>query len=120
MWRRGADGHSGWSPGPKKHSKTFYSLTVVQEQANVAVLSRNRILERIDKDVDDREGLIITPILDPKSAFDADSVDLRLGCHFLLPKSQQPVYSPDEDSFTSLHDRVQGKRPMGAAHARGS
>ena len=72
----------------------------------MAVLSKNKILERMNKDVDDREGLVITPILDPKSAFDADSVDLRLGCHFLLPKSQQPVYSPDEDSSTSLHDPV--------------
>ena len=60
----------------------------------------------MNRDVDDREGLVITPILDPQSAFDADSVDLRLGCHFLLPKSQQPVYSPDEDSSTSLHDPV--------------
>jgi dCTP deaminase len=39
--------------------------------------------------------------------FDADSVDLRLGCYFLLPKTlDQPFFSPDKRSATSLHVRV--------------
>jgi dCTP deaminase len=72
----------------------------------MAVLSKNRILERMDLPVDDPGGLVITPIIDRQSAFDADSVDLRLGCHFLLPKSQEPVFCPDEKSSTSLHDQI--------------
>ena len=38
---------------------------------------------------------------------DADSLDLRLGCHFLLPKVlPEPYFCPDETSATSLHTRV--------------
>jgi len=72
----------------------------------MAVLSRGLIERRMKLPVDHPQRLVITPILDPKVAFDADSVDVRLGCHFLLPKSQQPVYCPDENSSTSLHDHV--------------
>jgi len=72
----------------------------------MSVLSKSRILDRLSRVVDDPRGLVVTPILDRSSAFDADSIDLRLGCHFLLPKAQQPVYSPDETSSTSLHDHV--------------
>lgn len=72
----------------------------------MAVQSRQKIQDRMRLPIDNPGGLVITPILDPDSAFDADSVDLRLGCHFLLPKSQQPVYSPDENSASSLHDHI--------------
>jgi dCTP deaminase len=54
-------------------------------------------------------SLVITPLLskDKKDIFDADSVDLRLGCHFLLPKTlDQPFFSPDRSSATSLHVRA--------------
>jgi len=74
------------------------------------VLSRKEILERMEKfGVNDRRGLVITPIVckDRDQVFDADSVDLRLGCHFLLPKTlDQPFFSPDRDSATSLYVRV--------------
>jgi dCTP deaminase len=41
------------------------------------------------------------------TAFDADSVDLRLGSHFLLPKVlPRPFYCPDQSSATSLHVHV--------------
>ena len=72
----------------------------------MAVLSRSRIQERLKLPIDDPGGLVITPILDTAAFDDADSVDLRLGCHFLLPKSQQPLFSPDEQSSTSLHDHI--------------
>ena len=72
----------------------------------MAVLSKSRISDRLKLPVDDPGGLVITPILDRESAFDADSVDLRSGCHFLLPKSQEPVFCPDEKSSTSLHDQI--------------
>jgi len=56
--------------------------------------------------VDNDGNLVITPLIDDKknSIFDADSVDLRLGCHFLLPKMlDQPFFSPDRSSSSSLH-----------------
>src|SRR6266496_1127767 len=72
------------------------------------VLSRNEILNRMSQSVK-RSGLVITPLLykDENDIFDADSVDLRLGCHFLLPKAlDQPFFSPDTSSATSLYVRV--------------
>jgi dCTP deaminase len=74
------------------------------------VLSRREIIERIEKfSVNDSRGLVITPLLRDKNneVFDADSVDLRLGCYFLLPKTlEQPFFSPDRSSAMSLHTKI--------------
>jgi len=74
------------------------------------VLSRQEILTRMTEyDVTHQKNLVITPLFYQKheDIFDADSVDLRLGCHFLLPKSlDQPFFSPDRTSATSLHVKV--------------
>ena len=73
------------------------------------VLSREEILGRMRKPVSLEENIVITPLIceDPADIFDADSVDLRLGCHFLLPKTlDQPFFSPDRSSQTSLHVKV--------------
>ncbi len=73
------------------------------------VLNKKEILERMRKPASNRQSLVITPLLCRKESdvFDADSVDLRLGCYFLLPKTlDQPFFSPDKTSATSLHVRV--------------
>jgi len=73
------------------------------------VLSRKEILRRMREfEVSDEQSLVITPILgDESDIFDADSVDLRLGTHFLLPKTlDQPFFSPDRSSAASLHVHV--------------
>jgi dCTP deaminase len=74
------------------------------------VLRRSEILSRLrDYPVTDDRSLVITPLLRTKKhdLFDADSVDLRLGSFFLLPKTlDQPYFSPDRSSATALHDRV--------------
>src|SRR5882672_3138447 len=73
------------------------------------VLNKKEILERMRKRASNRQSLVITPLLRQKESdvFDADSVDLRLGCYFLLPKTlDQPFFSPDKTSATSLHVRV--------------
>jgi len=74
------------------------------------VLSKKEILDRMQKfGVSDPRSLVITPLLYRKESdvFDADSVDLRLGCYFLLPKTlDQPFFSPDKESATSLHAKV--------------
>lgn len=73
----------------------------------MSVLSRREIQVRLRKKPDDERGLIITPLLCGEEPFDADSVDLRLGCYFLLPKVlRTPFFCPDEKSATCLHDRV--------------
>jgi dCTP deaminase len=74
------------------------------------VLSKKEILRRMDDfSVSHESNLVITPLLckDRNDIFDADSVDLRLGCYFLLPKTlDQPFFSPDRSSATSLHVRA--------------
>ena len=74
------------------------------------VLTKSEILSRIrDFPVGSPQNLVITPLLYERESdlFDADSVDLRLGSYFLLPKTlDQPYFSPDRSSATSLHERV--------------
>lgn len=74
------------------------------------VLSRGEILERMEQfGANHPRSLVITPLLykKKKDVFDADSVDLRLGCYFLLPKTlDQPFFSPDRSSAVSLHTKV--------------
>ncbi len=74
------------------------------------VLSKLEIMSRMrDHPVSAEGNLVITPLLYSKESdvFDADAVDLRLGCYFLLPKTlDQPFFSPDRSSATSLHTRV--------------
>jgi dCTP deaminase len=76
------------------------------------VLTKSDILSRLRScPVGSPESLVITPLLYRKGKesdiFDADSVDLRLGSYFLLPRTlDRPYFSPDRSSATSLHDRV--------------
>lgn len=61
---------------------------------------------RLNLPVGDEKSLVITPRVRPE-AFDEDSVDLRLGCYFLLPKrSQEPYFAPDKHTATSLHVKM--------------
>jgi dCTP deaminase len=57
----------------------------------MAVLSKGEIEDRLKLTIDDPKSLIITPLLDPNS-FDQDSVDLRLGTHFLMPQVPPQPY----------------------------
>jgi dCTP deaminase len=74
------------------------------------ILSQRQILDRLRKyTVGSPKSLVITPLIYDKigDVFDADSVDLRLGNYFLLPRVlDQPYFSPDKTSSTTLHDRV--------------
>jgi dCTP deaminase len=51
----------------------------------MAILSEDQVKGRLKLEITDGRSLVITP-RPRKDAFDADSVDLRLGCHFLLPQ----------------------------------
>jgi dCTP deaminase len=71
------------------------------------VFARQDILARMDLPVHDSKGLILTPFLRRDAALDADSVDVRLGTYFLLPRSlPEPYFSPDRNTATSLHQKV--------------
>jgi len=73
----------------------------------MAVLSRKAILRRLALDVYNPKNLVVTPLLARNEAFDDDSLDLRLGSYFLLPRVPGfPFYCPDEESSFSFHTRV--------------
>ena len=78
----------------------------------MAVLSNAKILQRLRYSVENKKSLVITPLLNEEEALDLDSIDLRLGSHFLLPRTvQQPFLCPDSTSATSQH--VQMHVPFG-------
>jgi dCTP deaminase len=73
----------------------------------MGVLTSREMRRRMKLDIDDAASLVITPLLEEKSAFDIDSVDLRLGTHFLFPRvPPRPYFCPDKDSKDSFHMRV--------------
>ena len=52
------------------------------------------------------ESLVVTPLLQRRDAIGDDSIDLRLGCYFLLPRlslSRQAHFCPDSKSSESLY-----------------
>lgn len=73
----------------------------------MAILSRKAIARRLALDIDEPQSLVVTPLLAREEAFDDDSLDLRLGSYFLLPRAPGfPFYCPDEQSSFSFHTRV--------------
>jgi dCTP deaminase len=77
----------------------------------MAILSKSEIQRRLKLEIKHKECLVITPR--PRSeAFDSDSVDLRLGCHFLSPQV------PPEPSWGSAqvggHSHTRIHVPLGS------
>lgn len=73
----------------------------------MGVVRREELQSRLLMDLDDPCSLVITPLLDPIRAFDSDSVDVRLGQTFLLPRIlQQPYFCPDRHSQDTLYAEV--------------
>jgi dCTP deaminase len=73
----------------------------------VAVLSRRAIQNRLQLDVLKPQSLVVTPLMSREEAFDDDSLDLRLGSYFLLPRNPGlPFYCPEEHSSFAFHKRV--------------
>jgi dCTP deaminase len=67
----------------------------------VTVLSKKAIVARLGLPVAEPKSLVITPLLDD-DCFDEDSVDLRLGMHFLLPQiPPQPYFDQSGSRFAS-------------------
>lgn len=73
----------------------------------MAVLSREQILARLNKPITEPESLVISPLLQATKAFDTDSVDLRLGTHFLLPRvPPRPYFYPGSEASKHGHQRL--------------
>jgi dCTP deaminase len=65
----------------------------------VAILARKELEKRLGFPATEDEGLLITPFVNRSEAWDLESVDLRLGCHFLIPKvTPEPFLLPCSDS----------------------
>ena len=74
--------------------------------SDMAVLSKGEFRKRLKLRVRHSRSLVITPIFD-SDVFDADSVDLRLGTHFLLPRTTQQTYlCPYSKSSNAFHTSV--------------
>jgi dCTP deaminase len=81
-------------------------MAVLTKRRN-GVLTSDEMKERLALDIEQPSSLVVTPLLDEQSAFDVDSLDLRLGTHFLFPRvPPRAYYCPDEDSRQSFHMRV--------------
>jgi dCTP deaminase len=73
----------------------------------MAVLSSAAIKRRLRLGIENPKNLVVSPLLARDEAFDIDSLDLRLGSYFLLPRVPAlPFYSPDSQSSFSFHRRV--------------
>ncbi len=74
----------------------------------MTVLSRGQILDRLNRQIsDDDRALVISPLLQAKSVLDEDSLDLRLGTHFLLPRvPPQPFFYPGTQSSEVGYQRL--------------
>lgn len=71
------------------------------------ILTSEEMKQRQLLEVEDPFSLTITPLLEEDRAYDIDSVDLRLGTHFLFPRvPPRAYYCPDEHSRNSFHMRV--------------
>jgi dCTP deaminase len=78
----------------------------------VGVLCKEEIRRRLDLMVEDEKQLVITPLLNKEEIFkigsDVDSIDLRLGNNFLLPRVPPLPYTfPSPDTSTQSHMRMQ-------------
>lgn len=72
----------------------------------MSVLSQSDIRKRLNRPIDHPDSLVVTPLLN-EEAFDADSLDLRLGTHFLVPQAPpHPFYDPTDVKASGAHTRI--------------
>ncbi len=94
------------SNGRLKSSQRQSAVELIDEDRR-GILTDDEIKRRLLMDISNPSCLVITPLLDHESAFDTDSVDLRLGTHFLFPRvPPRAYYRPDANSKDSFHMKV--------------
>ena len=73
----------------------------------MAILSRDQIFVRLNLPITNSRSFAVTPLLQAKSVFDAEALDLRLGTHFLLPRvPPQAYFFPGAESSKLGHQRA--------------
>lgn len=78
----------------------------------MGVLNNKQIEERLGFSIGRKKQIVITPLLNREKVFgassDVDSIDLRLGNYFLLPRVPPLPYTfPSSDASTQSHMRMQ-------------
>jgi hypothetical protein len=90
--------------GGSSLAKQEKTMAILVKRRQHGVLTSGEMKERLACDIDDPSSLVVTPLLEEEDAFDIDSIDLRLGTHFLFPRVPPRAYfCPDEDSRHSFH-----------------
>lgn len=73
----------------------------------MAVLTKERIMERLRRPVREHGSFVCTPLLQTNSAFDTDALDMRLGTYFLLPPvPPEPFFYPSSRSRSTGYLRL--------------
>lgn len=73
----------------------------------MAVLSKISMKLRMRLPISNPSSFVVTPLVEPDSAFEEDALDLRLGSHFLLPQQPPlPFNEPNSESAHSGHQRI--------------
>ncbi|MGA3264316.1 MAG: dCTP deaminase [Terracidiphilus sp.] len=78
----------------------------------MSVLSKSLILDRLGRQIDDPLSFVVTPF--DESALDADSLDLRLGHHFLFPRlpAEESVDTRSSKPRSDLSVHIPSGKPM--------
>jgi dCTP deaminase len=82
-------------------------------QKTGAVLSAANLRRRMRLPISDRNSLVITPLLDVDS-FDQDSIDMRLGTHFLMPQVPPEPYIDMAGGERTSQSYLQLHAPLGS------
>ena len=80
--------------GRSKSSEREAPVGVINDDRR-GILADSEIKERMLMDISNPSCMVVTPLLDEGSAFDTDSIDLRLVIHFLFPRVPQLSRMPD-------------------------
>lgn len=79
----------------------------------MTVLSKDAIQSRLRLPGEDEAALVVTPLLDEES-IDQDSIDLRLGSHFLLPQIPPQPYFDQSGARYAKQTYLQLHAPIGS------
>jgi dCTP deaminase len=79
----------------------------------MSVLSKNTIEARLKLPGSRPDSLVITPILGSGNPFDHDSIDLRLGCYFLIPQSPPAPFLDPTEPDSAKHSHLRVHKPLG-------
>jgi dCTP deaminase len=80
----------------------------------MSVLSRSTIQDRLRLPGWRHDALVITPILGNKQPFDYDSIDLRLGCFFLIPQSPPAPFLDPTEPESAKNSHLKIHKPLGS------